>query len=271
MNYVYKQTEPGLWTVGHYEDDTWLPESDHGSKDEAADRVHWLNGGEKADDRSERNLDQWIDELGQEYGFGYLMRLASELWKVNLRIAGQSTGGAFEVGPAAALTVECGCGSPSDCEWCCGTGWLTGKVKEVKDKENWFVLEYEGRSDLVTTLTGMFFYPKQIRNLRQSGLLSLDEMIDALKKRNDWKDTQQKIAELLNSGAVKGSSLRSHSGDLLPCPFCGSKAEKLTGWINPEEARCSNQFCDAHGSSWSLEHWNTRRSETIEEEVERRR
>jgi hypothetical protein len=54
--YVYIQAEPGLWTVGHYgpEGDTtgmgpgrnWHPESDHSSPEEAAARVHWLNGGD---------------------------------------------------------------------------------------------------------------------------------------------------------------------------------------------------------------------------------
>lgn len=45
-NYVYIRSEPSLWTVGFYRPDgTWEPESDHGSASEAADRVHWLNGG----------------------------------------------------------------------------------------------------------------------------------------------------------------------------------------------------------------------------------
>lgn len=56
-SWVYKQTEGGwpldngtwcrgLWTVGFYTPDgTWLPESDHNSPDDAAARVHYLNGG----------------------------------------------------------------------------------------------------------------------------------------------------------------------------------------------------------------------------------
>lgn len=45
MRYVYKRTEPGLWTVGFYAPDgEWIPESDHSSGDEAAARVAWLNG-----------------------------------------------------------------------------------------------------------------------------------------------------------------------------------------------------------------------------------
>lgn len=43
--YTYKQTEPGLWTVGYYEGVKWQPESDHTSVTEAANRVHFLNGG----------------------------------------------------------------------------------------------------------------------------------------------------------------------------------------------------------------------------------
>ena len=45
--YVYIQSESGLWTVGFYSPDgKWNPESDHSSKEEAANRIHWLNGGE---------------------------------------------------------------------------------------------------------------------------------------------------------------------------------------------------------------------------------
>jgi len=44
--YVYIQSEPGLWTVGFYSPDGhFQPESDWSSRSEAADRVHYLNGG----------------------------------------------------------------------------------------------------------------------------------------------------------------------------------------------------------------------------------
>jgi hypothetical protein len=44
--YTYLRSEPGLWTVGHYDSaGAWQPESDHGDPAEAAERVHWLNGG----------------------------------------------------------------------------------------------------------------------------------------------------------------------------------------------------------------------------------
>ena len=47
MSYVYIRSEPSLWTVGFYAPDgKWHPESDHGSPQDAARRVRWLNGGE---------------------------------------------------------------------------------------------------------------------------------------------------------------------------------------------------------------------------------
>lgn len=43
--FVYIKSESNLWTVGHYAPDgKWVPESDHADKDEAAERVAWLNG-----------------------------------------------------------------------------------------------------------------------------------------------------------------------------------------------------------------------------------
>jgi hypothetical protein len=46
MTYTYIRTEPSLWTVGERDaNGKWYPESDHGSPDEAAARVRYLNGG----------------------------------------------------------------------------------------------------------------------------------------------------------------------------------------------------------------------------------
>ncbi|MBO1005630.1 hypothetical protein [Pseudogracilibacillus auburnensis] len=45
VTWVYLQSEPGLYTVGFYKPDgKWEPESDHASREEAAERVHYLNG-----------------------------------------------------------------------------------------------------------------------------------------------------------------------------------------------------------------------------------
>lgn len=44
--YVYIQSEKHLWTVGFYSPDgEWHPESDHKTQEAAAERVHYLNGG----------------------------------------------------------------------------------------------------------------------------------------------------------------------------------------------------------------------------------
>lgn len=49
MTWVYIRSEPGLYTVGFYSPDgKWHGDSDHESVDEAAKRVHYLNGGSNA-------------------------------------------------------------------------------------------------------------------------------------------------------------------------------------------------------------------------------
>lgn len=46
--YVYIKAEPQLYTVGFYTPDgKWNPESDHETKEAAAERVHYLNGGQE--------------------------------------------------------------------------------------------------------------------------------------------------------------------------------------------------------------------------------
>jgi hypothetical protein len=46
IQYVYIQSEPGLWTVGFYSPNKeWISESDYNDKEEAAKRVISLNGG----------------------------------------------------------------------------------------------------------------------------------------------------------------------------------------------------------------------------------
>lgn len=46
MTWVYIRSEPGLYTVGFYDPTgQWHADMDYGTKDEAAARVHYLNGG----------------------------------------------------------------------------------------------------------------------------------------------------------------------------------------------------------------------------------
>lgn len=65
--WIYKQSEPGLWTVGHIEGETWIPESDHASPDAAAARVRWLNGGDVIDETTARVLAENAVGLFLEY------------------------------------------------------------------------------------------------------------------------------------------------------------------------------------------------------------
>ncbi len=52
--YVYLRSEPGLYTVGFYAPSgEWHPESDWNSREKAAARVHWLNGGCDEDETEE--------------------------------------------------------------------------------------------------------------------------------------------------------------------------------------------------------------------------
>ena len=54
MNYVYRKTEPRLWTVGFYTPlGSWEAESDHESREDAAKRVHYLNGGRDGESEDE--------------------------------------------------------------------------------------------------------------------------------------------------------------------------------------------------------------------------
>lgn len=45
--WVYIRSEPGLWTTGFYDPDGhWCSDADFSKQEEAAMRVHYLNGGE---------------------------------------------------------------------------------------------------------------------------------------------------------------------------------------------------------------------------------
>lgn len=71
-------------------------------------------------------------------GFGRAMQLVQINW--GLYNASEKDlfckpGSEFVVGPCRTGVVACGCDNPVDCEWCEGCGWLTKKVKKMKDDE----------------------------------------------------------------------------------------------------------------------------------------
>ena len=48
VKWVYIQSEPRLYTVGFYEPNgEWHADSDYGNREEAAERVHYLNGSKE--------------------------------------------------------------------------------------------------------------------------------------------------------------------------------------------------------------------------------
>jgi len=70
-----------------------------------------------------------VTQLGDQIGYGRIMQLCHEIWSEK-----DMFGGALVTGPCAALTVPCGCEVQHQCDWCCGSGWLTEHVKHVKDQ-----------------------------------------------------------------------------------------------------------------------------------------
>ena len=45
MKWVYIESEKGLWTTGFYDyEGKWNTDRDFSDKEDAAKRVHWLNG-----------------------------------------------------------------------------------------------------------------------------------------------------------------------------------------------------------------------------------
>jgi hypothetical protein len=54
--WVYMRTEPNLYTVGYYDPShNWHGDSDHGNVRDAANRVHFLNGGSSTPHQVETN------------------------------------------------------------------------------------------------------------------------------------------------------------------------------------------------------------------------
>jgi hypothetical protein len=60
MGYIYKRTEKQLWTVMTFDGGECITESDHNSREAAAARVHYLNGGGESE-----FLDQDIDDISK--------------------------------------------------------------------------------------------------------------------------------------------------------------------------------------------------------------
>ena len=73
-------------------------------------------------------------QLGGQMGFGRIMQLAERIWSEMCEVDGHP-GGEHTVGPCAGLMVLCACveeDGPVNCDWCCGAGRVTKKVRELQ-------------------------------------------------------------------------------------------------------------------------------------------
>ena len=62
--YVYLQSETGLFTVGFFDPQgKWHTDSDHNNRLDAANHVHWLNGGNRYVTHQEQEACRSQDEL----------------------------------------------------------------------------------------------------------------------------------------------------------------------------------------------------------------
>ena len=76
-----------------------------------------------------------VKALGDAIGYGRIMQLSEQLWRVALE-AEDCAGGEHSAGPAAAFLVPCGCvGADILCDWCCGTGRVTKRVRQAQIDE----------------------------------------------------------------------------------------------------------------------------------------
>lgn len=80
--YCYIQSEPQLWTVGFYSPDgKWHPDSDHSNREEAAERVAWLNGSSKEQKQPSC--------LGDVMPSGFTLKQENAIWAVIQYLAKQ--------------------------------------------------------------------------------------------------------------------------------------------------------------------------------------
>jgi len=85
--------------------------------------------------RAEENA---VRQLGDAIGYGRVMQLAGQLWGEALVSRGHPPGGEFAIGPCVAFVVPCRCtedrgDADEHCDWCCGAGRVTERVRAAMD------------------------------------------------------------------------------------------------------------------------------------------
>jgi hypothetical protein len=100
--YVIRESEPGLWTVGHNDGPKWEPYADYDDEAEAAAWCSYLNGGPHPDERdtatSRPERDAARDELDTRH-------MAVHLAVGHHKIALELTTDAALIGTAAAIAA----------------------------------------------------------------------------------------------------------------------------------------------------------------------
>jgi hypothetical protein len=86
--YIYKQTEPKLWTVGFYTPDgEWIPEKDFDDPENAADRVAILNGrGKVPADTVEIRTTEALEKIAEAMNRPCWVRMSDDHY-INLKQA----------------------------------------------------------------------------------------------------------------------------------------------------------------------------------------
>jgi hypothetical protein len=77
-------------------------------------------------DTYEAPMKEMLLQICEQIGYGRVLQIVSQAWVAKDPI------GAKLVGTCKGLTVPCDCDDKPHCEWCCGSGWLTEHVSELK-------------------------------------------------------------------------------------------------------------------------------------------
>lgn len=94
---------------------------------EAFDSHHGAGAWDKLQKLQAADTEE-VRRLCERIGYGRVLHDTARLWAKKDPVMAHTTG------PGICLTVDCGCDT-NGCDWCCGTGKLTRRVKKAKDED----------------------------------------------------------------------------------------------------------------------------------------
>lgn len=103
--------------------DKFLTDAERGTR-QAFDAMHGPGAWERMK-RIQEAEDDEIRDLCERIGYGRVLHATADLW------AAKDAIGAHTTGPAISLVVPCGCRG-ANCDWCCGSGRVTKRVRRAK-------------------------------------------------------------------------------------------------------------------------------------------